>query len=98
MTKYKGYKLEHFYGKYGENVCYCKGAWFEDSSNNNDGCNENANSVCDVYKDIYAYKYIVLPIKKCVTECPEEFPYSFKNSHIVSMTNVLNLVKREINY
>jgi len=78
-AKYKGYKLEHFYGEYGENVCYCKGAWFEDNANNNDGCNENENSVCDVYKDIYAYKYIVLPLKKCVTECPEEFPYSFND-------------------
>lgn len=76
---YKGYKLDHFYGKYGENVCYCKGAWFEDSVNSNDGCNEYENSECDVYKDIYAYKYIVLPIKKCVTECPEEFPYSFND-------------------
>ena len=78
-AKYKGYKLEHFYGKYGENVCYCKGAWFEDSANNNDGCNINEDSECDVYKDIYAYKYTVLPIKKCVTECPEEFPYSFND-------------------
>ena len=76
-SEYKGYKLEHFYGEYGENVCFCKGAWFEDSANNNDGCNEN--SECSVYKDIYAYKYIVLPIKKCVKECPKEFPYSFND-------------------
>jgi len=55
--KYKGYKLNDIYGEYGESICYCKGAWYEDITNNKDECNED--SLCNSFDEIYSYKYII---------------------------------------
>ena len=75
---YKGYKLNDIYGEYGESICYCKGAWYEDITNNKDGCNEDI--LCKSFDEIYSYKYTVLPTKECVSDCNKYFPYKFNDN------------------
>ena len=76
-NNYKGYNLYNIYGEFGESICYCKGPWYEEGTNN--GCNEDPNNFCNVFDELYAYKFTVLPTKQCVKECPENYTYSFND-------------------
>ena len=77
--KYKGYNLNRTYGHYATNICYCKYAWYEDGTNF--GCSINSidinNNPCKEFDNINSYKYIILPTKQCVKECPNNYKFSF---------------------
>ena len=71
---YKGYHLLDIYGDLGEKMCYCKGAWYEEKTEN--GC-DGSKKTCNAFDNIFSYKYTVLPTYQCVKECPKNFEYYF---------------------
>ena len=90
-SEYIGYHLSDIYGEKGENICYCEGPWYEDGTDG--GCDKNQENSCDIFNNIYSYKYTVLPTKQCVKECPDYFKYSFNEYCFSSCEEGNNLLK-----
>ena len=91
---YIGFYLPELYGKYGDKMCYCKGAWYDEGNEN--GCDKSEEpKACNAFDNIFSYKYTVLPTYRCVKECPEYFEYYFNEYCFSSCEDGNTLLKNK---
>ena len=79
-TNYNGYNLIETYKNKANKICYCKGVWYQDEEDNIKGCNSEEQNSCNVFKNYGSYNYLILPMKRCVISCPNEYPYYFNDN------------------